>query len=278
MFSQSYSDMPSGMKKLVQIVAFFLLGGLTLSSFAFALWYVVSARDINDKVGDSRQFTVSGEGKITSKPTIATFTAGITVQAEKIGDAQSQANTRSAAIVAYLKSKGIQEKDITTINYYISPQYTYNNPPPCYGGLCTTAVQKPPQISGYQVNTTIQIKVRDLTKADDLISGVVANGANEVGSLNFTLDDQELEALREQARQKAIVDARTKADAVAKDLGVSIKNIAAFSESGGPVPYYDKVAYSTAGVGGGAVPAPSAQVQPGEAEITANVSITYQFR
>ena len=277
MFSQSYVEMPSGMKKLIHIITFLLLIGLTLSSFAFALWYVVSAKDIHEKVGDSRQFTVSGEGKVTSKPSLATFTAGVTTQSSKIGDAQTQANTRSAAIVAFLKSKGIEEKDITTTNYYITPQYEYNSPQPCFGGLCPTTVQKPPQISGYQVSTTLRIKVRDLTKADELISGVVTNGANEVGALDFTLDDQELEKIRAEARQKAIADARQKAEAVAKDLGVSINHITAFSESGGAIPYYDKVAYG-AGATRAEAPAPSAQVQPGEAEITANVSLTFQFR
>ena len=278
MFPQTYTDMPSGMKKLVHFIVFLLLIGLTLSSFAFAFWYVVSAKDIKGRIGDGRQFTVSGEGKVTSKPNIATFTTGITVQANKIGEAQTRANTTSAAIVTYLKSKGIDEKDITTISYYVTPQYDYSAPQPCVGGFCTGIVQKPPQISGYQVNTTLRVKVRDLTKADELISGVVASGANEVGSLDFTLDDQELEKNRQEARQKAIADARQKAEAVAKDLGVHISNIAAFSESGGSIPYYDKVAYGRGGLTAEAVPAPAAQVQPGEAEIMANVSITYQFR
>ena len=278
MFNNSYTNLGSGMRRLVDLLVVLFLIGLTLSSFAFAMWYVVSAKDIREKVSDGRQFSVTGHGKVTAKPSIATFTAGVTTQGTKVSDAQGEANTRSAAIVLFLKGKGIDEKDITTISYYVSPQYEYTTPAPCLGGICPANVQRPPKISGYQVNTTLQVKVRDLTKADELISGVTTNGANEVGSLNFTLDDEELEKLRQQARQKAIADAQVKAAAVAKDLGVSIKGITSFSEGGAGYPYYAaKTAYGM-GAADSAVPPPSPQVQPGEQEISSDVNISYQFR
>lgn len=250
-----------------------LLLGLVLSSFAFAYWYVVSARDIRGGQ-EIRQLSVTGEGKVAVKPDIAIFSASVLTQAKKVGDAQAENSRRSNAVMAFLKGKGIEEKDIKTAGYSVYPQYAgaYTAPVICtVGSICPPP--RPPEISGYEVRHTIEIKVRNLDSADDLLEGVVSSGANEVSSLNFTLD--KLESARAEARKKAIEDAKLKAETIANDMGVKLKRITGFSESGGPYPIF---AYSAkSGIGGGA-DAATPEVKPGEQEIISNVTITYEFR
>lgn len=225
-----------------------------------------------------RQLSVAGEGKTRVKPDIALFTAGVVTQAAKVKDAQAENTRKSNAIIEFLKKSGVEEKDIKTTHYNVYPQYSYPPPmPPCPPpGPCAISEIRPPKISFYQVNQTIEVKVRDLGKVDDLLAGVVAVGSNEVESITFKVDDPE--AARAVARKNAIDNAKAKAKALADDLGVRLKRIVSYSdESGGyPPPYYDTRGLAEAKDMTAAAPGP--QVQPGEQEITANVTIVYEFR
>lgn len=249
-----------------------LLLGVLLSAFAFAFWYGVSGWKELQNVNLTRQITVSGEGKVAVKPDIATFTVGVVTQAKKIKDAQLENTGRSNAILSYLREQGIPEKDTKTTNYSIYPQYQYFDTPPCYASPCPP--RKPPEITFYQVNHTLEVKVRDLDKVDELLEGVVASGANEVGSISFTVEDEK--GAQEEARKKAIGDAEAKAGVLAQDLGVRLGRIVGFSESGGPFPIYARAFEAKGGFGGDVAPAP--EVQPGEQEIRSTVTITYEFR
>lgn len=255
-----------------------LLAGIILSSFTFAFWYGVSAwKMANDKT-TVRQISVTGEGKIAAKPDLAIFTAGVVTDAVKVKDAQLENTRRSNAVIGFLKQKGLEEKDIKTVGYSIYPQYSY--PEPCPLGLpgyenyrCPS--DKTPKIKSYQVRHTIEVKVHDLDKTDELLDGVVSSGANEVGSVSFSVEDEE--KIKVEARKKAIGNAQEKATVLAKDLGVWLGKIVSFSESGGGYPIYAR-ALEAFGKGGDAVSAPSPQVEPGEQEIVSNVTITYEFK
>lgn len=261
------------LKKYIGWAATPLMIGVVLSSFAFAYWYFVSAWDIRSGQ-EIRQLNVTGEGKIAAKPDIAMFTASVVTQAKKVGDAQSENTKRSNAVLTFLKNKGIAEKDLKTIGYSVYPQYVYQSPVICSpNSFCSPP--KPPEISSYEVRHTIEIKIRDLNIVDDFLEGVVSSGANEVSSINFTLDNPEM--AHAEARKKAIEDAKTKADVIARDMGVKLVRITGFSESGGPYPIYAYSAKEGGGFGGGGdTIAP--QVASGEQEIISNVSITYEFR
>lgn len=223
-----------------------------------------------------RQLAVAGEGKITMKPDIAVFTAGVVAQAAKVKDAQAENTKKSNAIVEFLKKSGVDEKDIKTVEYNIYPQYSSSYPPPCvFPGPCPATTVRPPEIVSYQVRQTIEVKVRDLGKVDNLLSGVVSAGANEVGSIAFKVDDPD--AARAAARKKAIDNATIKAQALAADLGVRLKKIVSYNEEGSGYPIY-QMAMEYGKGGGLAASAPAPQVQPGEQEITANVTIVYEFR
>ena len=118
--------------------------------------------------------------------------------------------------------------------------------------------------------------MRDTKKAGDLLAGVGSRGATNVSGLNFTIGDQD--ALNAEARGKAIDNAKAKADALAKQLGVSIVRVVGFSENGGGYPiYYAKSAGATMGMDSAAMP-PSPQIATGQNKITSNVTITYEIR
>ena len=250
-----------------------LLVGLAASSFAFAFSYLVSGWSAVKSAVSNRQISVSGEGKISVKPDIAIFYATVITYSKKVGEAQDENSRKSNAVADYLKKSGVQEKDLRTLNYSISPQYQYFSARPCTIVSCPPS--SPPQIVSYEVRNTLEVKVRDFTKLDDLLQGVVENGANEIGSINFSVDNPKM--AQAQARKKAIDDAKSKAEVLARDLGVRLVKIINFSESGSPVPIYNRQVEAL-GLGGGIAASPAPAVQPGEQEIQSNITITYEFR
>lgn len=211
----------------------------------------------------------SGEGKVLAKPDIAMISLSITTEAATSKAAQDQNSVKSQKVVDYLKSQGIDEKDIKTTGYNIYPQYDYET---CYSS--SVPCRSSTKIKGYQVNDSLQIKIRDLNKASDVLDGVVKAGANQVNQLSFQIENPE--ALKEQAREKAIADAKAKAGNLKNQLGIRLGRIINFVEgyNGYPVPMYDS-SYKAESMGmGGATPA----VPSGENEITVNVTITYQIK
>lgn len=270
-----YQDLSAREKRYVQMLGTTFLAGLALSSFAFAYSHMVSGRVAASTRYSPRQINMSGEGKVTVRPDTAVFTASVITQAKDAAGAQEQNSARSEAIMSFLREQGVEEKDIKTISYNVSPQYQYDQRPICLGiGACPP--QRPPEIASYEVRHTIEIKVRDLAQANSLLDGVTSAGANEVGSITFRVDDEGRTAAQAEARAKAIADAEVKAWNVARELGVRLVRISAFYEmdASGPYGAYGGGEMMAKGVAMDASPS----IQPGENEIISNVTIGYEFR
>ena len=132
------------------------------------------------------------------------------------------------------------------------------------------------KLRGYEVRQTTTVKVRDTAKAGDLLTEVGGRGATEVSGLNFTFDNPD--AVEAEARDKAIADAKQKAEVLARSLGVSLVRVVSFNENGGyPSPiYYSKDA--ALGMGGAEEVRTAPAISVGENKVTSNVSVTYEIR
>ena len=248
------------------------LGVLALFLLVGTLIELKSYRYIGSGVTATNTISVDGDGEVFAVPDIATFSVTVQETAKDVKTAQDAATKKNNDIVAYLKAGGVNEKDIQTTDYSVNPQYDYSQGACPQYGYCPPGKQT---LTGYQVSQTETVKVRDTTKAGDLLAGVGSRGASSVSGLSFTIEDET--TLQAQARDKAIAKAKEKADALAKSLGVEIVRVVGFSENGGPI-YYAK------GMGGvamsaDAMPAPAApEISVGQNKITSNVSITYEIR
>ncbi|MBI3630729.1 MAG: SIMPL domain-containing protein [Candidatus Sungbacteria bacterium] len=270
-----YQDFSSSVRSYVRGLFVLFLAGLTASSFAFAWYYASSARDIGFNQVPARQISVSGEGKVAVRPDMATISASIVSQAGKVGAAQDENSKRSDAVIAFLKNRGIADRDIKTVGYVVTPQYDYSRP--CLEPFGGDAIRCPPSgapgIVSYEVRHSVEIKIRDLAKTDAVVEGAVAHGANQVDSVQFGVDDKE--GIKAQARREAIDNAQNRAEILARDLGVRLKRIVGFYESGEGGPVFAQALKD----GGGEVTVPSApRIVPGEQEVRSSVTITYEFR
>jgi hypothetical protein len=257
---------------LIQNAAAVALGMLALFLLILAVSELKQFRFIGSGVTATNTISVSGDGEVFAVPDTATFSYSVMVSnAKDVTTAQTEVNTKGNAIIAYLKGEGVNEKDIQTTDYSLNPHYEYGEAA-CRNGYCPPGRQT---LTGFDVSQTVTVKVRDTTKAGALLSGIGAKGATNLSGLSFTIDDQtKLEA---DARQEAITDARSKANELAKQLGVSIVRVVGFSESGYQPYLYAKTMAMDAG-GAAAQSAPAPEIAVGQNKITSNVSVTYEIR
>jgi uncharacterized protein len=197
----------------------------------------------------------------------------VTEEGKTVKEAQDKATTKTNAILDAVKGMDVKDKDIKTIGYNSYPKYEYSNNI-CTNGYCPPSKQV---LTGYEVSQSIEVKVRKTDTAGDILTKVGGLGAENISSLNFVTDD--LEAVKAQARDKAVADAKAKAKVLAKSLGVSLDKIVSFSEDGVSQP---PIMYS---MGSGLMKAeavdmarPVPELPTGENKIVSNVTITYEIR
>jgi uncharacterized protein YggE len=214
--------------------------------------------------------TVTGTGKASVAPNVATITFTVQENASTVAAAQNAATKRTDNALAAIKKLGVADADVQTSGYNVNPQYETK---PCVaGGYCPQDTSK---IIAYQVSQSITVKVRDTAKAGDVLAALGNVGVQNVSGPNFMVDDPG--AVQADARGKAIADARAKAEVLASQLGVRLGKVVGFSENGSPVPmpYYAQT--KAAGMDAAAGPvAPTLPVGTSETNVT--VTVVYEIQ
>lgn len=162
--------------------------------------------------------SVEGQGQGTATPDMATVTIGVTTRADDAAKAQNDNAWVAAQIQNAVEGLGIAEKDIQTRNYSFYPNYS-------------TEKNHQNEITGYTVNNSVVVVVRDIKLTGKVIDATLNHGANEISSLDFSASDTR--AVRKEALLNAVQDARDKADVIAKGLGKRIVGIQSVSENTG---------------------------------------------
>jgi uncharacterized protein len=219
--------------------------------------------------------TVQGSGQATLPPDVARVSFTVQNTKVSVADAQAATTKQANAALEFVKSQEIADKDVTTLSYNISPQYSYPNPCALSSSVPCSSYIGTPKITGYQVSETIQVTLRDLTKVGDLLAGLGKLEVQNISGPAFALDDPT--AGYDAARADAINKAKAQATLLAKQLGISLGKIVNFSESSG------RYSYSTYSSGMGvsdssAKIAPVPSIPTGENTYDASVSITYEIR
>lgn len=219
-------------------------------------------------VGDySNQVSVTGQGKVFYQPDEANVTLGIQVdKAPTAQDALQQLNAKMTQVVSAIKATGIPEEDIKTQSYNMYPNHDYT--------------QGRDFVSGYNAMQNLVVKMRNIDKNKELTSQVVAAannaGVNNVGNITFTVSD--MNAIKQQARVKAIEDAKSKANELFQAAGVKPKKIVSWyennpGEGGGPQPMMAESAMNK-----DARSSVSPEIPAGNQEITVEMNVNYQVK
>lgn len=204
--------------------------------------------------------TVNGDGKVTATPNVAVTELGLVTEKTDVSSAQKENTEKMNKLIAEVKKLGIKDEDIQTSNYSIYPKYDYTD------GKSS--------ISGYTVNQSATLKIRDLSKISTVLSKVGEVGINTVSSLNFTIDDPE--NLRAAARDKALINAKEKALDLAKNLGVKLVRVVSYNEYT-PTDTYPRLYAGAEGMGGAGASAPTPNIQTGSTDVRMSVSVIYEI-
>ena len=186
---------------------------------------------------------------------------GVSTVNASVKTAQTQNTQQVNGIVAALTQLGVAAKDMQTSNYSIYPNIDYTN--------------NKQTITGYTVSQNLEVKIRNLDSVGDVLAKAGELGANQVSGINFTIDDPT--ALQAQARDKAIVDAKTKAQALANELGLTILKVTSFSEDNNSTPPPRPMMLNAMSAGATSA-APSPDIQSGSLDVISDVSVTYEVR
>lgn len=208
--------------------------------------------------------TVSGEGIVRVAPDKATVSLNVQAQDRELAKAKQKADRKLTAAMGILRDLGVEKKWIRTQSFSIQPQYSYNN--------------GRQYLEEYHVSAYLSIALQAPEKAGLLIEKMVGAEIDQVGGVEYGLKEED--ALKMQALEKAVAQARAKAEMLAKTAGATLGRVININESGvsyqPPMPYAaafrGKMAMAVAeSAVDNAAPSPPA----GDTEIRAHVQATF---
>lgn len=201
--------------------------------------------------------SVTGEAQISVTPDIAFVDAGVATDARTAREASEANNTAMTKVFAALKAANVDARDIQTSRLSLQPQYAPNR-------------SGPSPVVGYRASNRVTVRIHDVSKVAGVIDTLVGAGANDIGNVNFEVS--QASKLLDDAREKAVADARRKAEIYARAAGVTLGAPLSISEGGGaPQPMFR--AKMAAGMA--ASPTPIAQ---GEETLSVSVSVTWAIK
>ena len=209
-----------------------------------------------------RTISVNGEGEVLGKPDTARFVAAVVTQAPS-AEAATAANTAAMnRVFDALNQLGIPTNKIQTSNFSVQPQY------PAFRADAPAA---PRTITGYQVSNQVTVSVDDLSKLGPALDILVRSGANQVGSVFFSVSDPK--PLAQRARAAAVADAAAKARTLAMAAGVILGPLLSIQEGPGFVRPVAPLALRQAEAASAAPP-----IAGGEQPFIVTVTMTYAIQ
>lgn len=248
---------------ILMAVGIIFLSALVVYAF-FAIQKVSKeAKYVGVGVTQNNTINISETGVVYVVPDMANVTFTTLSNDANISEALKLDSNSSNSIIDFLKRQGIDDADIQTVDFNVYPQYQWQTK-----GIDLSVYPLGKRvITGYQVTHSIRTVIRSIDQAGNIIQGAVVAGASQVSEL--TLINSNLDDLRQQARDLAISQAKTKASAIASGLGVTLGNPVSFTES-----FIVPVSYQSSTTGAGA----NLQISVGENKIQATVNISYEIK
>jgi len=240
--------------KLIWVVVLLLTVAVACTSAKAA--DVTEAQNTAASPGVPRSITVIGQGKVSLKPDVATINVGAEARSNMVSEAKTEVDDQMAAIKAALQAAGVAEKDIQTSHYAIHYE---REPMPVMSEELSSENQ-----GGYVVSTMLQVTIRDVDKAGEVLDAVVQAGANQVYGVTFTVSDES--TWESQARAEAMADARSRAQELAGLAGVELGEVLTVSEVIGSSAFPALMKESSMGGGG---------IAPGELELGTQIQVTF---
>lgn len=198
--------------------------------------------------------TVTANGKVTVVPDVARVNLGVTITKSTVKAVRAAGADSMTRMIAAIKALGVADADIQTTNLSLYPQY----------GNGST-----PKIVGYQISEQIQVTVRDLDKAGDVVDAATAKGATDVNGISFEFADPV--KAQNDARAAAVAAARVSAQAMAVAGNISLGAVVSITDATPPSPIF----YGYGAMKAGTLSDVATPVQPGTQDLSATVTVVF---
>lgn len=218
---------------------------------------------------DQTGLWVTGTGTVAAEPDLARLTLGIESRAKTVEEARTNAANAMAAVVSTVKAHNIQDKDIQTQVFSITPEYTYREVQDEFGRHGEQV------LVGYIVTNQVAVKVRDLDAVGPVVDDVAQAGGDltRISGISFTVEDPK--PLQEQARAKAVQDAVAKAEQMAREAGVTLGKAFYLNDSTAVPVVRD---FGVKAFAEGIAAAPPTPISGGELEISVTIQAAFSIR
>lgn len=205
-----------------------------------------------ETTGPSRTVTTLGQGKVTTVPDAATISAGVQTEATTASAALAENGRRMQRVIAALKAAGGEKLQTQQVSIY-------------------PRTDEEQHVTGYVAANSVSATTA-VAKVGALIDAAVKAGANAVqGPM---LERSNRDALYRDALQKALADARLKAEAIAKGGRFAVGQVVAVVEQGASAPVEAFAPDLAGAVGKDAVPTP---IEPGTQDVEASVTVSFEI-
>lgn len=202
--------------------------------------------------------TTQGTGISSTAPDQAKMFFGVQANGDEARATLDEASGIAAAIVDAIKGSGVDDEDIQTTDVSIWPDYDYDD--------------DTPRIVGYRATMRVAVTIKDIEAVGDVIEAASSAGANEIDGPIFSISDDNPQA--HDALQKAVEDARARAEAMAEAAGKSVGDVLSMTEAGIAAPpiqyrygYADEAAASM-----------DAVIEPGQLDVSASVTVVFELK
>lgn len=207
---------------------------------------------------DEATLTVTGSGIATVTPDKASIAIGVQTADSSSKTAQDKNSKDVNNVIGALLDYGVKEKDISTSSFDLYANYDYS--------------KDVSELTGYTATTMLTVKNLDVKDVGELLEKAAEAGVNQVNGISF--DYTETEAAYDKALDAAMDRAQEKAEKLAAREGCRLGKILSVSEgdSNGSAAYTGARAYQELAAADGGM-----NVMPGESDVTATVTVTYQL-
>lgn len=201
------------------------------------------------------QINVNGEGKVKITPDQVSISATVETKGNNAKEVKKQNDEKMDAVLKFIKKVNVPTADYKTKQVALNPQYDYEK-----------------KKTTYNATQTVEILLKDLTKYDELMEGLVQEGINRIGNVSF--ESSKLAQYQSDARKLAMKEAKLKAEDYVSVLGQKVGKAITISDNSQV--YYPRPMYaSMKSVSMDAEGASNETLAVGEIDITANVSVSF---
>lgn len=203
---------------------------------------------------------ISATGSVTRVPDVAIIAAGVVTKSTTASGAIADNARRMERVRAALKRAGIADRDIQTSSIGLNPDYRYEN-------------NQAPVLTGYQASNNVSVRFRDIRMSGTILDALVAQGANQINGPSLTIDKPE--AAYDEARGKAVVAGRARAELYARSLGMRVVRLLSISESGGfsrpPMPMNNRAEIAMAADA-------KTSIDPGSQDLEVTLAMSFELQ